>query len=442
MRTVRSGGITIGKAAALLALVAVAGVDDAREAAAQVQNAGQARCIVTLNKCASKLANAQARQIASCIKAATKGALPASELAGCVAEPGRRVLAKLHSTIARDQKLCADPPDFGYAGATAANAAVVGELLRLGGDVFGDDLGAAVLARDVDAAGARCQAALANDVMRLAARIVAEFVACKARGVRLGQIASASDLAGRCLGAVDADDSGRIGKSVDRLIESFIKRCGRLDDPMAPFPGSCRGEPEFPACVRERARCRSCLALDATDALGVDCDEFDDGERDGSCPVDECALDSTNDCDANAVCATTPSSHTCTCNPGYSGDGLTCFDVDECALGVCPVYSLCVNTEGSFYCACTGGFCGEAPTCGDCNECVGEGTGNDCDVHALCINTVGSFVCQCEPGWHGDGRECVDDDECQGEGGGNDCAPGTICVNLPGSYQCDGPPPS
>ena len=40
--------------------------------------------------------------------------------------------------------------------------------------------------------------------------------------------------------------------------------------------------------------------------------------------VDECADSALNDCDANATCTDTPGSHTCMCNAGFDGDGLTC----------------------------------------------------------------------------------------------------------------------
>ena len=39
--------------------------------------------------------------------------------------------------------------------------------------------------------------------------------------------------------------------------------------------------------------------------------------------VDECAMGIDN-CDSNAECMNTEGSFNCTCNPGYTGDGLLC----------------------------------------------------------------------------------------------------------------------
>lgn len=66
-------------------------------------------------------------------------------------------------------------------------------------------------------------------------------------------------------------------------------------------------------------------------------------------------------CGAHATCAGT----TCGCDPGYSGDGQTCADVDECQTGNggCDANAACTNTDGGRTCACAAGFLGDGVTC-------------------------------------------------------------------------------
>ena len=45
--------------------------------------------------------------------------------------------------------------------------------------------------------------------------------------------------------------------------------------------------------------------------------------------IDECADATTNKCDSNATCTSTPGSFTCTCNQGYTSIGLTCEGMIE-----------------------------------------------------------------------------------------------------------------
>jgi hypothetical protein len=54
-------------------------------------------------------------------------------------------------------------------------------------------------------------------------------------------------------------------------------------------------------------------------------------------------------CDPNATCRTTGAA-ACQCKTGYTGDGMTCRDVDECATanGGCP--AACMNTPGDVVC--------------------------------------------------------------------------------------------
>ncbi|KAM8851962.1 mucin-like protein [Synchiropus picturatus] len=59
-------------------------------------------------------------------------------------------------------------------------------------------------------------------------------------------------------------------------------------------------------------------------------------------------------CHKDAVCTSTKQNYTCTCKPGYTGDGHTCGDIDECLdLSTCPNAKFeCVNKPGSVECAC------------------------------------------------------------------------------------------
>jgi len=82
-------------------------------------------------------------------------------------------------------------------------------------------------------------------------------------------------------------------------------------------------------------------------------------------------------------------------------------DVDECIkkLDNCDGNAQCTNTDGGFTCECNAGFSGDGVTCTDINECEG---GNNCDVNAECSNTNGGFTCACKEGFSGDGATCTE----------------------------------
>jgi cysteine-rich repeat protein len=115
-------------------------------------------------------------------------------------------------------------------------------------------------------------------------------------------------------------------------------------------------------------------------------------------------------CDDNNLDDGDGCSSTCTVESGYTCDvsePSICTDDDECALGThdCDVNASCANTAGSFTCTCNVGFSGDGVSCADDDECS-LGTDN-CDTNATCTNTPGSFVCACDVCYTGDGVVCA-----------------------------------
>ena len=120
--------------------------------------------------------------------------------------------------------------------------------------------------------------------------------------------------------------------------------------------------------------------------------------------TDYCATEGHR-CHSNATCVNLRTTFTCQCKEGFSGDGLTCEDMDECLLerNHCARNTRCVNTLGGYACECFNGFKKiNAFQCEDQDECA-PGFPNDCSPHATCTNTKGSYTCACSPGYTGSG---------------------------------------
>eukprot|EP00026_Physarum_polycephalum_P000917 Phypoly_transcript_00918.p1 GENE.Phypoly_transcript_00918~~Phypoly_transcript_00918.p1 ORF type:complete len:972 (+),score=94.90 Phypoly_transcript_00918:85-3000(+) len=170
--------------------------------------------------------------------------------------------------------------------------------------------------------------------------------------------------------------------------------------------------------------------------------------------VDFCAHPDLHNCSTNATCSNTPEGANCTCKSGYFGDGLACYDTDECNItGICG-NDFCVNTDGSHLCLnCTAEKCNHHGPCAEngtclcdqgylgpfCNSCVLSYSGypnctwdpchynnGGCDFHVECSVDNGNLTCSdCPLGTTGSGyNTCVS--LC-----GNDiCEPSENCVSC------------
>ncbi|XP_065189113.1 uncharacterized protein LOC135819774 [Sycon ciliatum] len=143
----------------------------------------------------------------------------------------------------------------------------------------------------------------------------------------------------------------------------------------------------------------------------------------------------TFQCDVNATCVDNIGSYTCRCNAGYTGNGKTCSDTDECSIGLhsCAGNATCANSVGSYNCNCNVGYEGIGTICSNANECL---TGkHQCDGNATCVDTVGSYTCTCNAGYMGNGSHCSNADECVS--GKYQCHGNATCMDTVGSYACE-----
>ena len=70
-----------------------------------------------------------------------------------------------------------------------------------------------------------------------------------------------------------------------KLGGTVSKKCPVSIDLVAAVPGCSTSDPGVLGdCLDRLVECQVCLALNEADALSRDCDEFDDGAINGSCP--------------------------------------------------------------------------------------------------------------------------------------------------------------
>uniref|UniRef100_A0A8C6S7R4 Fibulin-1 n=1 Tax=Neogobius melanostomus TaxID=47308 RepID=A0A8C6S7R4_9GOBI len=137
-------------------------------------------------------------------------------------------------------------------------------------------------------------------------------------------------------------------------------------------------------------------------------------------------------------CENTPGSYKCSCTTGFklAADGRNCDDLNECEANPCS--QECANVYGSYQCYCRRGYQLsdiDGMTCEDIDECALPTGGHICSYR--CHNTPGSFHCSCPVSGYTlapNGRSCQDIDECVA--GTHTCTVDQSCFNVQGEFRC------
>jgi cysteine-rich repeat protein len=372
------------------------GVGDACDR--KVQRKAQQQCINELNKNLAKVAKAKARQISKCIKDGAKQKLTGDRpIETCIATDDEKVSKAKQKTMDKASSKCTLSPQFGATGPSTVNQVAVEQQLDLIHDLFGSDLDAAILKQDLDRDGSKCQQAMLKSVTKCQDANLKAFNKCKKAGLKgkggprgnglpIGQPQELE----LCMGL---DPKGKVSKICEtKLSRDISKKCAASSGFGTLFPG-CPGDPAVLAdCLDHLAKCRVCQALNEGDNLNANCDDFDDGVRDGSCA-------------------------------GWCGDGVTQVG-EECDDG---------NNDDEDGCSgsCIIEFCGDGvvqvgldEVCDDGNAMDGDGCDSNCTVTG-CGNGVSAAGEECD-----DGSQCSDPNstDCTGNprvcpAGQGDCRP-------------------
>ncbi len=247
-------------------------------------DSGQQKCVATLNTDGVNVVNAQSKVNASCIQASA-AALELDPQA-CLSADGKGIVQKATDKVTADANdWCEPPPPFGFTSDTAINTTAKNQTIKLIGDVFGPDLNPFLYLKSTDKAKAGCQLAMAKAAQNLLLTKAKVFLGCKKSGIKVTadqQMLSGADLEA-CFDALNDDEKGTIAKAVTKISTTVNTQCAGLA--LAPlFPGQCSSALDFAACVDEQAECRVCRLFNGMDGLSENCDLFDDGMSNASCP--------------------------------------------------------------------------------------------------------------------------------------------------------------
>ncbi len=237
------------------------------------QDKEQVRCILGMNKAAANLFVAGGKEALAC---AILGNGP-----DCIGIHSMTYAAVYNKVQAAEDNKCSTPPDFGKASVPAVQTGVADQAHGLITDMFGLDPDTALAPDAMAPNRGDCQNAVLKAELKFAAARIKAFNRCKKAGFRLDEILSDSQL-GDCLEAADAEPI--VTKPQQAQFATMLDSCINVgEDRAAAFPGVCSGATDTAACLDQRVRCRTCLALKAADALPIDCDDDDDGLANASC---------------------------------------------------------------------------------------------------------------------------------------------------------------
>jgi hypothetical protein len=200
-----------------------------------------------------------------------------------------------------ESKFCAGAgvPDFAYTSGTSVITVAEQAEIDVMHDLFGNPVDNGLFPCDPSVNQCLCRRNMINRIEKLMAKMPRVFAKCKKAALKLNDdpyptgAASAAELQ-TCLDnntnmvpqSLAADPGGQMAEVVALLTTTLQDQCEDTGVTGVSFPGVCNGLTGNTArdCIVRLARCRTCLMINAMDGLSADCDDFDNGAADTTCP--------------------------------------------------------------------------------------------------------------------------------------------------------------
>lgn len=271
----------------------------------QVQTPAKQKCINAMNKNGTKLHEAQCIDNRACIKDFGQGRLvnPMTAEDCLTADRLGKILKRQGKTSDHEGIFCTDPvppvvPDFAYTGSATVNPAATQASIDMLHDLFGNPIQNGLFACNTAPNECYCQRFMSKWIHKYAATMPRVFRKCKKAALKVGKdpfpngAMSAAEVQscwdgslGNNLISVAANPNNQLGKILANLSAEYQNYCVAqgVDDDVFPGCAPLVGTPGLD-CVIAHVRCRTCLMINTMDNLTIDCEAFDDGLSNGSCP--------------------------------------------------------------------------------------------------------------------------------------------------------------
>jgi cysteine-rich repeat protein len=348
------------------------------------------KCINKMNKEAAKLLKAYSGDAGGCIKNYGKGKSdklgPGETAHSCLTADVKSKVSKASSKVTSAGG-CTAGADFAFEDPAVVLSSAEFITLGLLKDIFHVgppspftlDLGLADSDDPKD--DAKCQSTAHKNVAKLLDTKMKVFAGCKKEVLKAKTGSPPPDLGALANGVVDCietDAKSKISKAVTKL-SKITDKCTLAQVPEL-FKGKCKDAASpaaFLSCLDRLVECRFCQAIESFDGMPLNCDQFDDGEQNGTCT----SLCGDNIVGPNEVCDDGNDRNWDGCQQdctAFCGDGIVRPPVEQCDP---PTPGLCGDQ-------CEDIYCGN----------LTQGPGEECDDG--CLAGIPFF---CEPVDDGDG---------------------------------------